>query len=131
MEKPKGVPTVFVIAGAGSGVSTFRLLQRNDMAFFAGVLHKNDVDYQVASVLAEKVIVEDAFSPISEAHYQEALNLMKTCDFVICCLSEFGEINLLNKELLSEAKRMQLPIFENADQLITRHTFTGRGDSRI
>lgn len=127
MEKPKGAANVFVIAGGGSGVSSFRLLQRNDMAFFAGVLHENDIDYQVASALAEKVIVEDAFSTISDTHYQEALDLMKTCDSVICCLTQFGETNKLNKELLSEAKKVQLPIFENADQLITRHTLPVRG----
>lgn len=129
MEKAKGEASIFVIAGGGSGIQAFRLLQRNDLCFFTGVLHENDIDYQVASALAERVIVEQAFSPISEAHYKEALDLMKTCDAVICCLSQFGEINQLNKTLLSEAKRLGLSIFENADQLITLYTSPARGGS--
>ena len=55
MEPPKGTPQIFVIGGNGSGIPIYRKLQRQGIPFAAGVLHTNDVDYQVASALASKV----------------------------------------------------------------------------
>ena len=52
MEAPKGTPQVFVIGGNGSGIPVYRKLQRQGIPFAAGVLHTNDVDYQVAGALA-------------------------------------------------------------------------------
>ena len=52
MDAPKGKPEVFVIGGNGKGISTYRKLQRRGIPFAAGILHKNDMDYEVAKVLA-------------------------------------------------------------------------------
>lgn len=106
MEPFHGKPEVFVIAGNGSGIPVYRRLQRKSIPFATGVIHKNDTDYQVAKILAETVICEEPFEPVSEENYQAAKVLMRNCRKVICCVTEFGTMNYRNEELLLEARRL-------------------------
>lgn len=102
LEPVAGAPQVFVIGGNGSGIATYRKLHREGIAFAAGVLHENDVEYQVAKELASVVITEKAFEPISEEHFDRARQVMKRCEKVICCLTEFGTMNEKNRMLYEE-----------------------------
>ena len=79
LEAVKGRPEVFVIGGNGSGIPVYRKLQRQGIPFAAGVLHKNDADYQVANVLAADVTAEEPFQCITEEHYEQALDVLKSC----------------------------------------------------
>ena len=106
MEPPKGTPQIFVIGGNGSGIPIYRKLQRQGISFAAGVLHTNDVDYQVASALAAQVVAEKTFECISQKNYENAAELMKQCQKVICPLKEFGTMNAANKELLNLARKL-------------------------
>jgi len=106
MEPAKGAPQVFVIGGNGSGIPVYRSLQRQGIPFAAGVLHRNDVDYQVADALAAEVIGEKPFSCISEENYQKALLVMSKCDRVICPLKDFGPMNERNRTLYEMAEKM-------------------------
>ncbi len=106
MEPPKGSPQVFVIGGNGSGIPIYRKLQRQGIPFAAGVLHTNDVDYQVASALAEQVIAEKPFECITQDSYDRAVELMRQCQKVICPLRDFGTMNVANKELLYLARKL-------------------------
>ena len=110
MEPPKGEPKVFVIGGNGSGIPLYRKLQRQGIPFAAGVLHTNDGDYQVAKVLASRVITETPFECISEKAYEQALDVMKKCEKVYCPLQNFGTMNQKNRELLREAEKLGLLI---------------------
>lgn len=104
MGAPKGSPKVFVIGGNGTGIPTYRRLQRAGIPFAAGVLHKNDVDCQVAQDLAAEVIVEEPFEEISEESYQKAYQCMEKCEEVICCIDVFGSMNRKNQKLAEAAK---------------------------
>lgn len=110
MEPPKGEPEVFVIGGNGTGIPVYRRLQRKGIPFIAGVLHENDRDFQVARVLAAGVIGESAFEAVSEEHFREALDLMKNCREVICCVKEFGTMNQRNRTLCQEAEKLGIPV---------------------
>lgn len=100
MDPPKGKPQVFVIGGNGKGIPVYRKLQRAGIPFAAGVLHKNDMDYQVAEVLAAEVVAEEAFMEISEINFRKAEKLMDTCSKVICCVDTFGSMNEKNRQLM-------------------------------
>ena len=106
MEPPKGTPQIFVIGGNGSGIPIYRKLQRQGIPFAAGVLHTNDVDYQVASALAAQVVAEKPFECVSQENCDRAAELMKQCQKVICPLKEFGTMNATNKELLNLARKL-------------------------
>lgn len=107
LERPKGKPEVFVIAGCGSGTPVFRRLQREGIPFAAGVLWENDLDYPSAMALASAVVAEKPFCHIGEDRMQQAEHLIDECREVICTLEEdrlkeYGEKLL---ELFRYAKR--------------------------
>lgn len=105
MKRVEGTPRVFVIAGGGTGIETYRLLQKRGIPFAAGILHENDVDYQVARELAVSVVAERAFMPISDAAYEKALEVMCGCETVLNCLKGYGETNLRNRMLWEQANK--------------------------
>lgn len=103
MEAPKGEPSIFVIGGGGSGIPVYRRLQRHSIPFAAGILHENDLDYPVAKALASEVVMEKAFEPICDTTLQQAMQVMASCERVLCCLEHFGSLNHKNRKLLELA----------------------------
>lgn len=103
LERPKGTPQVFVIGGGGSGIPVYRQLQRQGIPFAAGIIHENDLDYPVAQGLAEELVTEKAFFPVSGASIEKAKALIDRCERVICTLDSFGPMNEGNRELLDYA----------------------------
>ncbi|MCD7921316.1 MAG: ABC transporter ATP-binding protein [Clostridiales bacterium] len=111
MEAVRGDPEVFIIAGNGSGIPYFRMLQRQGIPFATGILAKNDIDYPVARELAAKVIAQKAFLPVSEEHIREAKACMTGCRKVIVAVPEFLEGNRANEELVRCAREeLQLKV---------------------
>lgn len=110
LKGPQGEPRVFVIAGGGTGIPVFRLLQKQGIPFSSGVLHENDVDYQVSKALATRTITENAFQPIGSQTFRQAVDTMVRCEKVICCLKDFGLTNARNRDLLTEAQSRNIPI---------------------
>lgn len=106
LKKPNGSPGVFVIAGGGYGVPIYRKLQKQGISFYTGILHDNDIDYQVASSLASQVFVEKAFLPIHEELIQNAKLAISRCDSVYDAGTPIGEFNRANGELLTYAKSL-------------------------
>lgn len=106
MERPTGIPRVFVIGGNGKGIPVYRKLQRAGIPFAAGVIHQNDTDYEVAKALAVSVVSEKPFSPVSAESYEKAKQLMSCCEKVICCIDVFGPGNFKNHDLLAEAEKL-------------------------
>jgi len=98
-------PEVFVIGGGGSGISLYRSLRRKGIAFAAGIIHENDIEYPVAKALASKLVSEQEFEPISQEKYEEALGLMKKCGNAVCTLKSFGTMNEKCSQLLAEAQK--------------------------
>ncbi|MGI6217721.1 MAG: ABC transporter ATP-binding protein [Coriobacteriales bacterium] len=110
MAKPKGKPHTFVVAGGSTGAETFRSLQKENIPFIAGILHENDVDYALAKDLASGVVSERPFEKISDETYSKALEELRKCDRVICCVSQFGTGNARNLDLIHDAESMGLEI---------------------
>ena len=105
MGAPAGKPQVFVIGGNGKGIPVYRKLQRAGIPFIAGVIHSNDLDYDVAKALAAEVISEEAFESVSEENLRKAEQLMNGCAEVICCVDKFGTMNAGNQKLVEKARR--------------------------
>ena len=104
MARAPGAPRVFVIAGGGSGIPVFRLLQRRGIPFAAGILAENDVDFFVARSLAARVVSVPAFRGIDEKALAQARALMESCRGTYCCLDAFGPENEKNRLLAEEAE---------------------------
>ncbi len=98
-----GTAKTFVIAGGGSGMPVYRALQRAGQPFVTGILHENDIDFEGARHMANEVITEKAFSPITEDTLARARKVMEQCDRVICPLQCFGALNEANRVLREKA----------------------------
>ena len=105
-----GKPQVFVIAGDGTGVPTYRILQQRGIPFATGILHRNDVDYHVGVRLTSTVFAEDSFEPISTNVYSQALDCLQQCRVVVDCLTSHGSGNIMNRTLVDEAQRLNIPV---------------------
>lgn len=117
MERPRGEPRVFVIAGGGTGIAEYRTLQKKRIPFATGILHENDIDYQIACDLAGEVFAEKSFEKIGEEIYQSALRRLQFCDTIINCLHSYGEMNEKNKELYEKALSAGRRIVKSVDEL--------------
>jgi len=105
MNKPEGEPKTFVISGCGSGISVFRGLQREGVPFEAGILYKNDIDYQIASSLAARVYAEEPFHFIRDDTYAAALNAIRKSEKVLDTGVPIGDCNHRLAELIEEARK--------------------------
>lgn len=105
LPKVEGEPEVFVIAGCGRGIPIYRKLQKDNIPFATGILYTNDVDYQLARLLATEVITEEPFYRITREHLQKALQVMEKCKKVICADVPIGECNKGLEELIRAAKK--------------------------
>ncbi len=118
---PEGEPEIFVLAGAGKGIPIYRLLQKNKRAFSTGVLFENDVDLQVASVLAAHVTVAPAFGTFGEREINEAKRWIDRARCVVDAGTPVGDQNRRSRELIqyarTEGKRVitGAEAFENID----------------
>jgi len=100
----RGDARVFVIGGGGSAVDTYYKLQRQGIAFAAGILPANDVECSIVKALATEALIAPAYSPPDEAMIRQAKGIIKGCDKVLCKLEGFGYFNSYNAELLEYAR---------------------------
>ena len=105
LPRPEGEPKVFVISSGGSGIPVYRRLQRKNIPFAAGVLYPNDIDYQLARLLAVQTVTEKPFEKISDQTFEEAVKLMDSCESVINAGIIIGSANHRIVELLEKAQQ--------------------------
>lgn len=105
LERINGIPQIFVIAGGGTGLHTFRRLQRMRVPFATGIIYENDIDYPVANALAAEVVYEKAFELVSQQKVDRAMKLIDECKNVICCIEKFGTLNSKNQLLFEYARK--------------------------
>ena len=104
LPKARGEAKTFVLSSGGKGIPIYRRLQKDNIPFYAGILYENDLDYRLARYLAQEVITEKAFSRLSSARVNEALEVMRGCDRVINAGLTLGEMNREMTLLLEEAQ---------------------------
>ncbi|MDO4647120.1 MAG: ABC transporter ATP-binding protein [Eubacteriales bacterium] len=104
LPKPEGEAHVMVLSSGGNGIPAYRKLQKQNRAFHAGILYANDMDYQVARLLASDVLCADPFEPVSPELIQRAKTLIDQMEEVWDAGVTLGSMNSGMKELLEYAK---------------------------
>ena len=97
-------PKVLVLSSGGSGIPVYRRLQKEDTPFIAGILSENDIDYQLARLLAAEVITTPAFEEISEEAFAKAMDAVAGCDRVIVTEFPVGTMNGRISEVIAAAE---------------------------
>ena len=103
LPRPEGKPEVLVISSGGTGIPVFRSLQKKNIPFAAGILYTNDIDYQLAKLLAVHAVIEKPFEEISDRALKEAMALMESCKKVINAGVTIGTGNKKITEVLKKA----------------------------
>ncbi|MCL1879946.1 MAG: ABC transporter ATP-binding protein [Actinomycetia bacterium] len=93
-------PEVFIAAGAGSGVPFFRSLSRLGCGIATGILHQNDVDYNIASAMKLTVVSERSFQPITVEKVAAAKAAIAKTRFAVDSGFPVGDYNRVNIEVL-------------------------------
>jgi iron complex transport system ATP-binding protein len=101
---------IFVVAGAGTGSSVYRLLTKHGYAISTGILPENDIDYQIASSIGATIVNSPAYENISPETYQEALRLLQASSQVIDSGFPLGMMNQMNVLLLQYALESHKPL---------------------
>ena len=114
---PVGEAKTFVLAGAGKGIPLFRVLQKRKEAFSTGILFENDVDYQVANVLAAHTISVEAFSVITEDQIAAAKACIDCAERIIDAGVPIRAQNNCFHQLLDYAKSKGKEIISGKDLL--------------
>lgn len=104
LPRPEGEPKVFVLSSGGNGIPVYRELQKQNLAFVAGVLYTNDIDYQLARLLAAHTVTEKPFEEIREQTFTEASKWIDACDGVIDAGITIGSGNRRIEVLLKKAQ---------------------------
>ena len=105
LKKPEGEPRVLVLSSCGSGIPVYRRLQKEGIPFCAGILYTNDVDYQVARLLAAEVITAKPFCVIADEAFEQAKQWTERAETIIDAGVEIGECNRRMQELLTLAEQ--------------------------
>ncbi|MBQ3302026.1 MAG: ABC transporter ATP-binding protein [Eggerthellaceae bacterium] len=127
---PKGNPRVFVIAGCGTGIPLYRRLAKADVPFATGILYTNDVDYQVARLLAQELVTEQPFNEISDEAFAHACALVDACEVIVDAGAPVGPGNarLADLRAYGSASGKMAPTSDMRELL--RSLGAGQGESR-
>lgn len=102
---PVGEPQVFVLGGGGKGIPVYRFLQKHNIPFSTGVLFENDVDMQVARVLAADIVSAPPFSVIGDREIEEARHLIDQANYCIDAGTPLGEQNKRFEEIMDYIRK--------------------------
>lgn len=100
-----GQPRVMVISNAGNGIPVYRRLARDGVPFVTAVTYTNDLDYEVARMLASKVITEEPFERISEDTMNEVFSNIDSVEKVILAETMIGSCNEGISEIIDYARK--------------------------
>ncbi len=110
LAQPEGEPHVFILAGNGTGIPLYRLLQKHGLPFSTGILFENDVDSQVATVLSRRVVMVPAFSLITNAHIAQAKQFIDQAPVFVHAGTPLREHNSRCMELIAYAQSRGIPV---------------------
>jgi iron complex transport system ATP-binding protein len=110
-------PVVHVMAGGGSGEVLMRALADAHVPFVAGALNIGDSDHTLALRLAEDVITEQPYAPISPEAVARVRASLARVKLLIICPAPIGPGNLvLLQEAVTAAQRGLLVVLLSPGQ---------------
>ncbi len=104
LPRVEGEARALVLSSSGSGIPVFRALRTAGVPFAAGPLYENDIDYQLARLLAVQVIAQRPFEPLSQATIEAALDAIGRVEWVIDAGVDIGDTNRGMVQLLEAAR---------------------------
>jgi iron complex transport system ATP-binding protein len=99
-----GEPKIMVLSNCGKGIDIYRQLQKEGVPFHAGIVYKNDIDYNLAQKLAVDYIEIAPFEKITDEDVLCAKKKIDKMDKIILLPLTYGDSNAKLKEVVEYAK---------------------------
>lgn len=96
---------VFIIGTDKNTPALFRELNRKQIGFAAGVLHKNDVSYHIAKTMGSGIIGIDAYQTITDKEIDEAYKVASGYEKILVSDMNVCTINQKNMELAGRLEK--------------------------
>ncbi|MHB1485592.1 MAG: ABC transporter ATP-binding protein [Saccharofermentanales bacterium] len=96
---------IFVIGTDRNTPALFRELNRKQIGFAAGVLHKNDVSYHIAKTMGTRIIGIDAYKTITDKEIDEAYSVASDYKKILVSDLNICSINQKNMELAAHLEK--------------------------
>lgn len=96
-------PETFVVAGGGKGTNIYRLLTKYGIGFSTGIVHRNDIDYEIARTMGVDIESVEAFENINGKNMAKAGEMVDRSKIIIDSGFPLGHINKGNLDLIRGA----------------------------
>ena len=114
---PVGEPETLVLSSSGRGIAVYRQLQRICVPFTAAVVYTNDLDYELARIMAADVITEKPFEEISDDTFNRVKSAVENCSSIVIPGVDIGSCNSRMNEIIRLAEDSGK--VKTIDQIIT------------
>ena len=101
---PVGEPETLVLSSSGRGIAIYRQLQRICVPFTAAVVYTNDLDYELARIMAADVITEKPFEEISDDTFNRVKSAVENCSSIVIPGVDIGSCNSRMNEIIRLAE---------------------------
>ena len=101
---PVGEPETLVLSSSGRGIAVYRQLQRICVPFTAAVVYTNDLDYELARIMAADVITEKPFEEISDDTFNRVKSAVENCSSIVIPGVDIGSCNSRMNEIIKLAE---------------------------
>ncbi|HBF8592867.1 TPA: ABC transporter ATP-binding protein [Clostridioides difficile] len=109
---------VFIIGGGGKATPIYRAFTKKGIGLYSGIIHENDIDYEIGRTMGIKMFKENPFEPISDESFDLAIRNLNDSKIIIDTGFSVGETNKRNIDIIKEALKLDKKVysFRNRDE---------------
>lgn len=109
---------VFIIGGGGKATPIYRAFTKKGIGMYSGIIHENDIDYEIGRTMGIKMFTENPFEPISDESFDLAIRNLNDSKIIIDTGFSVGETNKRNIDIIKEALKLDKKVysFRNRDE---------------
>ncbi|HBF4995184.1 TPA: ABC transporter ATP-binding protein [Clostridioides difficile] len=109
---------VFIIGGGGKAAPIYRAFTKKGIGLYSGIIHENDIDYEIGRTMGIKMFTENPFEPISDESFDLAIRNLNDSKIIIDTGFSVGETNKRNIDIIKEALKLDKKVysFRNRDE---------------
>lgn len=102
---------VFIIGGGGKATPIYRAFTKRGIGIYSGVIHENDIDYEIGRTMGIKLFTEKPFESISDESFDLAIRNLNNSKIIIDTGFSVGETNKRNIDIIKEALKLDKKVY--------------------
>ncbi|MCC0632375.1 ABC transporter ATP-binding protein [Clostridioides sp. ZZV15-6388] len=102
---------VFIIGGGGKATPIYRAFTKRGIGIYSGIIHENDVDYEIGRTMGIKLFTEKPFESISDESFDLAIRNLNNSKIIIDTGFSVGETNKRNIDIIKEALKLDKKVY--------------------